>query len=551
MTSKLRQFGLPVAFAMGLCTAVQAQVLDSAAELIRVRIENLPDAPLVDDVHVASERVLELLYRRQSFEPLWKSRDNIEAFVGLVSRAEEQGLLPRDYHAPKLARMIETLNRESGDLRRRVDLDLLLTHSLLRYVYHLRFGKVDPASLDAKWNFTRQLPDPDVIDRLLAFIDNPRPPLQQIIPQTPDYGRLQEALARYRAIAQSGGWPAVPPGPTLKREMSDPRVGLLRERLRVTGELDAPAGEPNHFDETLKQAVISFQRGHGLQADGAVGAQTLAALNVPVESRIDQLRVNLERTRWVFQDIGDNYVLVNIAGFRVTFVLDGRPVWTTRAVVGRPYRKTPVFRSKITYLVFNPTWTVPPTILREDLLPKLRADPGLLGRQNMTLRDSRDRAVDPGSIDWGSVSFRDFPYAVRQAPGPDNALGQVKFMFPNAYSIYLHDTPSRDLFSKPDRTFSSGCIRVEHAEKLASLLLDDPARWSGEKIAAEIANGKTRTVLLSRPVAVLLLYWTVEIDDEGKPVFLKDIYRRDAAVLAALNGPFVFSPPAGYDSISE
>src|SRR5690606_13950228 len=207
-------------------------------------------------------------------------------------------------------------------------------------------------------------------------------------------------------------------------------VGRLRERLRAEGYLrrDEPDADvdPERFDPTLELAVRTFQRLHGLDADGIVGTRSIAALNVPVRARIDQLRVNLERLRWIFRDLEDRYLVANVARFRVSLIENGEPVWTTRAVVGRPYRQTPSFRAQMTYLVLNPTWTVPPGILRSDLLPELRRDPEALGRRNMAVLDTFGNVIDPASVDWNAPQF---PYMLRQAPGPDNALGRVKFMF--------------------------------------------------------------------------------------------------------------------------
>jgi len=266
-----------------------------------------------------------------------------------------------------------------------------------------------------------------------------------------------------------------------------------------------------------------------------VGKGTLAALNVPVEGRIDQIRVNLERARWVLHDLPEEFVLVDIAGFNVRYIRNGRIIWDARAVVGRPFRKTPVFKSRITYLEMNPTWTVPPTILRKDVLPAIKQDIGYLQEQNMRVIDYDRNVIDPATIDWQRYSGRDFPYLIRQDPGPRNALGRIKFMFPNEHLVYLHDTPSKSLFERTERAFSSGCIRIEHPFRFAELLLDDPAHWNRDAVIKAIESGETREVSLPRPVTVILLYWTVASEANGDVTFKQDIYERDAAVLAGLN----------------
>jgi len=236
----------------------------------------------------------------------------------------------------------------------------------------------------------------------------------------------------------------------------------------------------------------------------------------------------------------DEYVLVDIAGFNVRYFRDGNLVWETRAQVGKPYRRTPVFKSRITYLVMNPTWTVPPTILRQDILPKVRVDPGYLDKKNLRVIDRDGKVIDAAAVDWSKYPGAAFPYMLRQDPGPTNALGRIKFMFPNAHAVYLHDTPSRSLFERSERAFSSGCIRIENPDEFAALLLNDEVKWNQQNIVKAIDSLETMSVSLPRPVTVLLLYWTVGIDARGDPVFKQDIYQRDPAVVAALAQRFQF-----------
>jgi murein L,D-transpeptidase YcbB/YkuD len=264
------------------------------------------------------------------------------------------------------------------------------------------------------------------------------------------------------------------------------------------------------------------------------------ALNVPTAARIEQLRINLERARWVLHEVRGDFVVVDIAGFRVLYIRDGAVVWTARAQVGRPYRKTPVFKSTLTYMVLNPTWTVPPSILAHDVLPAVRRDRSYLQQRQLRVIDRQGHVIDPRQLSWSTYRAGTFPYILRQDPGPTNALGRIKFMFPNPHLVYLHDTPSQALFDRPERTFSSGCIRVERPFELAELLLNDPSQWTQEHLLQAIASNVTRTVFLPTPVPVLLLYWTVDVSQAGLVMFRKDVYGRDQAVLAALNGDFQF-----------
>jgi murein L,D-transpeptidase YcbB/YkuD len=295
--------------------------------------------------------------------------------------------------------------------------------------------------------------------------------------------------------------------------------------------------DADYYDEAFQTAVKRFQNKHRLEADGAVGKNTLAALNIPVKQKIDQIRVNLERIRWVFHKLPPDFIAVDIAGFRV-YHIEGIDInWSSRAQVGKPYRKTPVFKSKIKYIVFNPTWTVPPTILQKDILPKIKKNPDYLRKKKISVIDRKGRTVDPKSVNWSKYS-KNVPYTFRQEPGPHNALGRMKFIFPNKYFIYLHDTPSQSLFGRKDRAFSSGCIRVENDLELAEILLADPVKWNRQSILEVLDTNKTLRVDLPKPKSILLIYATIRFDKNDNYIFKKDIYDRDLRVLEGLNEEF-------------
>lgn len=342
---------------------------------------------------------------------------------------------------------------------------------------------------------------------------------------------MQDALAQHRDIARAGGWPAVPEGNVLKPGDEDVRIPTLRDRLRVSGDYDTTQTESLLYDAELEAAVRAFQTRHGLEADGVIGPKTYRALNTPVETRIDQLRASLERARWLFRDLSGDYVFVNIGGPETFLVQDGEVVWRARSIVGRAYRQTPVFRDEIQYMEFNPTWTVPVSIFRRDKLSQIRRDLNYLSRGGYTVLDSSGRPINPRSVNWSGTPN----VTLRQEPGPKNALGQVKFMFPNAYSVYLHDTDDRSLFSRNERNLSSGCVRVENPFEFADLLLKDDPDWSAARREAILASGKTTRVTLPAPIPVLLTYFTAWMDNSGTVQFREDIYERDPAVLRALN----------------
>jgi murein L,D-transpeptidase YcbB/YkuD len=524
---------------------------DNVRQLIRGRTEELRARKrlTVEGASIAAVNLIPRFYERRGFQPAWTKPGRASSLVGIVSRMDSEGLDPEDYYLSTLKSLLSRAEQPGGlDPAQCADFDILLTESLIRLGYHLRFGKVDPVRLDPNWNFTRSLGEKDPVDILESAIsaDSIQRFIEDEIPQLKYYDRLKTALARYREIAGQGDWPVIPSGPALKPGTTDSRVTLLRERLRRSGDLaETGAKDASPFDEALKQAVISFQRRHGLAADGVVHKDTLNALNVSIKQRIDQIRVNLERARWAFHDIHaqDEFVVVDIAGYHVYFVRDGKTVFDARAQVGKPYRKTPIFRAAIKFMQLNPTWTVPPGILSKDILPKVKQNPNYLKQKELNVIDRNGRRVAPGTVDWKSISSRGFPYQLQQDPGPNNALGRVKFLFPNPYSVYLHDTPSRDLFEAPRRAFSSGCIRVQHPLTLAEILLKDPVKWNQKAIQEVIDSGKTRTVNLSEPVTVMLLYWTAEVTPEGVLQFREDIYGRDQKVLHGLKSHFQFSIP--------
>jgi murein L,D-transpeptidase YcbB/YkuD len=525
-----------------LCTAGAAeQRPDSAPSEIQLQIEQILDTSpaKIQGETILAPNLLREVYSAGAYEPLWVSDEKVDELSSLLRAAVDYGLHPQDYHLPLIEQLTAAADAASNPAVS-AQLDVLLTEGLMLYSHHRRSGKVRASDLYPDFNFTREPfarePPAEFVRRALdcnslaAFID-------ATTPSTKYYELLRMQLQRYRELAAQGGWPAVPEGPALRKNGRDARVVLLRQRLQVTGELPATENDrAEEFDEALEQAVKTFQLLHGLDTDGVAGKQTLAAMNVTAAERVDQLRLSLERLRWVAQDVGDDFVAVNIAGFRLALVRQRKIVWTTRVVVGTSYRKTPVFRSNMTYLEFNPTWTIPPTILRQDTLPAIRKDPGYLAARNISVIDRAGRELDPAGIDWNAYGKK-IPFALRQEPGPNNALGLVKFIFPNPYFVYMHDTPQRALFERPQRSFSSGCIRVEDPFTLVDLVLQGKKGFGKAELQDILTSGRTQRVLLDKPLPVLILYLTAAVDAAGRAMFYRDVYQRDAAVLRALDGP--------------
>ena len=538
MPSKPSRVGHAIAL-LGLLlgAAVHAQQpaaeppLSPVAEQIRDRVEQWRGAHAGAD---APGQAVADFYEQNRFAPAWTRPGDLDQLLAALRDVAGDGLDPEDYGLGELQRRRVVLDDPQATPQQRAQFDVLATDACLAALMHLYRGKVDPATLDTHWNF-----DPRQLDQAQG-LKAVRDALAQgtigtlfarARPQNSLYGQLRTALAKLREVAAQGGWPPLADGPTLKPGSRDPRVPALRQRLQLVG---YPVGGSvdDLYDPALEAALKQFQREQYLAADGHLGKATLAALNVPVAARIEQLRANLERARWLLHQLQGEFVVVDIAGYQVAYYRDGKPVWRSRVQVGKPYRSTPVFKSKITYLTLNPTWTVPPTILKNDILPKVRKDPGYLAANRIRVLDGQGRELSPASVNWANPRG----IVLRQDAGPGNSLGRLVIRFPNDYAVYLHDTPHTEHFADAQRIFSSGCIRVENPRELAALVLDDPT-WDRAAIDRAIDAGETLEVPVKRPLTLLLGYWTVQLHEGGRIAYKTDVYGFDAGVLAALNAP--------------
>lgn len=492
----------------------------------------------VDGTQIHAVRVISQMYELNGQRPLW----NAEAITSLGTEIEglaSDGLTPDDYRFPTIANVLSAPNVADLPGGKRAKMDVLLSEAFVRAAYNLFVGKVDAERLDANINFTRSLDIEDPATLLFDAINSSGigPLFEELRPQNIRYDWLKSALKRYREYAAAGGWTGVAEGKTLKPGQRDARVAQVRERLKVTADYTVETNPvaPDLYDPELAAAVMHFQERHVLDVDGAVGPATRAALNVSVEERIDQIRVNLERQRWVMHEAYDQFLLVDIAGFQVYWVKDDKVIWQEQVQVGKEYTQTPLFKDNIRYLDFNPTWTIPPGIMRRTILPAVRKNPNYFDEKGFLLLTQEGQQIDPKTIDWQSI--KTMPYIVRQPPGPDNALGLVKFMFPNSHFVFLHDTNHRELFDHTGRAFSSGCVRVRNPFDLAERLLAGQGDWDREKIDAVVASGKNTRVNLDRPLRIIIAYLTARADEQTV-FFNSDVYARDKAVLSALNGEF-------------
>ncbi len=370
----------------------------------------------------------------------------------------------------------------------------------------------------------------------------------QHLPSNFFYWRLRHALPLYQRYAASGNWPAIPGGPKLEKGMSDPRVALLAQRLMASGELTQLGGAPDRFDDSLAAALTKFQASHGLDPDGKLGAQTLAALNVPAGQRLQQILLNLQRFRKLNADMGQRYLYINVAGMELSLVENGQVTFFNRVIVGRKDRPTPLLQSVIRRIDFNPTWVVPAKIARNDEVARMRADPTFFRSHNIRVYDgwgANAHEIDPSSVDWKQYGPNNMPFALRQDPGPENALGPVKFDFANDYAVYVHGTPVQSLFQLSARSLSSGCVRTEHPVDLAKYLLRNDHNWPVTRIDDVVHKATTVSAPLGDPLPIMLTYQTAWVDADGVPQFRPDIYGLDGSSDVPTAGSPIVPTPAG------
>jgi murein L,D-transpeptidase YcbB/YkuD len=501
---------------------------DEVGAALRERLASPRGAPATAwGEPLRSPYLLHELYRDREFRPFWSDENGplrkAYDMRRVIRNSYREGLNPENYHAQAVDAALEALKGRPTEASWLADLDLLLTDAVINYGYHSFYGLINPETYELQWLNAGSGEGLMETIRKTLNSTHVEMPLRTLIPSHPHYVKLRQALAEYLELAQTGGWPRVPEGKTLKKRETDLRVPLLRDRLAASGDLEGGGQKGNElFDGALEEAVRRFQGRHGLEADGVVGRRTLEALNVPIEERMRQIALNMDRWRRLRHDLGSRYIIVNISDFSLEVHENGRLVLSMLVVAGKPFWNTPVFSARMTYLVFNPSWHIPKNIITKEVLPNVRQDPLYLNKMDiMVLKDNTP--VDPSGIDWSVVNGEDFPYRLVQPPGPSNPLGEVKFMLPNPFAVYLHDTPYRGLFRKTVRAFSHGCIRVEKPLELAEYVLG----WSREAILAEIENGTEKAVPLPAPIDVHVVYLTAWVDASGLLQFRPDIYGRD------------------------
>lgn len=487
-----------------LLTGCRQEVMPpQVATIIRASVEapTLPASIKSQKERARAWEELRHFYQKRQYQPAWSTIDgpgpHAEELVRAIRALSAEGLDATRYQGDRLAALLAAVKQdeslESPEAQRRLaDMDVELTYTYLTLAANEAIGRVQPETLRIQWDSQPRNVDLDArLDKALQGKDDLAASLRSLAPPNPAYAKLRNALARYREIAGKGGWPTV----------SKENPATLQARL-------AASGDPS---------LAHFQKRHGLEPTGKLDDDTLTELNVPVGERIRQIELNMERWRWLPSSLGDRYIYVNVPEFRMELRDHGRKAIDMAVVVGKQQSQTPVFSDRMTYLELNPEWNIPTNIAENEILPKLASDPGYLASHNMEM------------VDAGGGKTR-----IRQIPGPDNPLGQIKFMFPNEYDVYLHDTPADHLFSRTERDFSHGCIRLERPVQLAEYLLKDDPDWRGGRIREAIVSGEQKSVTLPQPIPVHILYFTAWVEDDGTLQFRKDVYGHDAKLIAAL-----------------
>lgn len=470
-------------------------------------------------------------YERRGFQYAWTGNRTAERHTELVAdilaQADDEGLDPTDYQF--------ALNSLTSDSRSSVaERDILLSDTVLRYATHVRAGRVDPNEVStlielptARFDPVSALGNALEGDALESFFTELPPPHE-------GYVRLRSELSHYRELERMGGWPELPAQSEIELSENDPRLPLLQDRLAIEyPELGLGAAASDV--DALDHAVRLYQARNGLEIDGRVGSRTLEMLNVPVSRRIEQIQANMERWRWMPRRMEQRYIYVNIPDATLRVMEGNNSVLTSRVIVGNPRTPTPIFRADVTGVTANPPWNVPASIARNEMLPRLRSDRRYLADRNMILVNGPNGDPHGLTVDWEGISRSAFPYQIRQLPGEDNALGEIKLELPNRFSVFLHDTPARTLFSRMDRFLSHGCVRVQAIKELASYVLAQNSNHTPESLDEAIESGSTTLLRLNDRIPVYILYWTAATNPDGSFGFRRDVYAGDEQLLAAMD----------------
>ena len=499
-------------------------------------VEGTPEAILrvlqeKDSTSLFERDSIKTFYKARANKPVWSDTQFRNAFLDTLKNAKYQGFLFEDFHGNEIENLTKNLqDRSSEEISA---LDIYLTDAFFKYGKQLWYGKTNPKKLHEIWDLTRKkisiskLLNASIDKNDLSFA------IKKLGPINPIYNELILAAKEQSILMEkdSAKIMKIETGKTIKPESSDPRMPIIKARLQQLGYLkDADTSSVN--SKTSEKAIKAFQQDHGLMIDGIIGNATLYNLNKSAKDWYNILQVNLERWRWYPRELGADYILVNVADFKLEFIKNGKFKEEHKIVVGLPSRATPVFSDEIENIVLNPSWYIPPTIKTKDVIPGARKDPNYINKKHLNVISQSGERLDPLNVNWNSKEV--YSYRFKQDPGSANPLGQVKINFPNKHLIYLHDTNSKSLFSNNARSNSSGCVRVEGVIDLAKELLSDQKQYNSDKVDELLASGKTRYIKLTTPVKIYIFYWTAWREN-GKTHFTHDIYNDDEKILKALN----------------
>ncbi|PUU90130.1 murein L,D-transpeptidase [Halanaerobium sp.] len=490
---------------------------------------------------VSFYRELIEFYDQRYHRSIWFDGDQFkkdpEVLIAEIKDSYGEGLKPADYHLDFIENSVKDPDLFTADsLGKKALLEILLTNAYLSLASDYLNGKIDPEIIIEDYNHQDDNLEAQKLLKLLVDEEKLAQILETQLPTSSNYTQLRDKLYLYRDSGKIKEWPQINTDETLALEAEGRAVAQLVENLSARAYLNLKSlDNRDYFNQRVKRSVVRFQLDNGLNADGIVGRKTRKALNIPLEQRIKQIIVNMERWRWLPENLGSRYIYVNIADYNLKLYENNQLKMEMKTIVGQEQRSTPVFSDEIDYLVLNPYWYVPKSIAVKDKLPLIKEDYRYLQENNYSLfqytGNNNLKEIDPAEVDWSEIDKDNFNYLLRQNPGDENALGRVKFMFPNRFSIYLHDTPSKYLFSETERGFSSGCIRIEKPVDLAEYLLKDQEKWDRQAIEAEMKKDKEKTVYLNNPIKIYLQYNTVWVDSLGNLNFREDIYGRDQKII--------------------
>ncbi len=551
--NKLRTIIYAVVFS-GCITPVFATLPNNSAESVpqviasRIQLTNGSSRMMCAAKLRCSLSATSQFYQSRNYQPVWFNNGQLiadtEKVIDILRFSYRDGLNPEDYNAHLLRTMYVNISTQlaSGQTvspEVASDFDVTLSDAYLLYSRHMEFGRVDNFSAYPDWKINKRYANTVTLFSDAAHSGNLAKNLQNLTPTYPGYGKLKLQLAKYQQIAAHGGWQTIPGKGGIKKGSRGKQVSLLAERIAATENYSLPDGAVV-FDDDLRDGVKQFQGENGLKANGVVDAATLAALNIPVEQRLKQIAINMDRMRWLPNDLGNPYLMVNIPNYSLIISKDGQTEMSMPVIVGGGGdNKTCVVNSQINMLELNPYWGIPYRIATKEYLRKIQESPNYLYEHNIRVyRQSDNQEVDPETINWHGVTATNFKYFLRQDPGKKNALGRVKFMFNNDCGIYLHDTSNPKLFAKYSRSLSHGCVRVSEPIALADYLIAGNPNWSSDRLESAISSGKHRWLKLDQPLPIHIVYWTTWVNNQDQLQFRKDIYKTES-----VNFP-VFIPKA-------